>query len=88
MLRWRRKIAPNFGSRPVMPKRRLQLGEIIGKLGNADILLGQSNKIAEVVKALGMHLHVHQVGGWQAAMIAFHDVGTANLPRSKRPHRP
>jgi len=37
-----------------MPKKRFQPEEIIGKLRHADVLLGQGQKIAEVVKALGV----------------------------------
>jgi hypothetical protein len=40
--------------RQVMPKKRFQPEEIIGKLRHADILLGQGKKIAEVVTALGV----------------------------------
>ncbi len=37
-----------------MPKKRFQPEEIIGTLRHADVLLGQGQKIAEVVKALGV----------------------------------
>ena len=37
-----------------MPKKRFQPEEIIGKLRQADVLLGQGKKLAEVVKALGV----------------------------------
>lgn len=37
-----------------MPKKRFQPEEIIGKLRQAEVLLGQGKKIAEVVKALGV----------------------------------
>ncbi len=37
-----------------MPKKRFQPEEIIGKLRHADVLLGQGQKVTEVVKALGV----------------------------------
>jgi hypothetical protein len=37
-----------------MPKKRFQPEEIIRKLRQADVLLGQGKKLAEVVKALGV----------------------------------
>ena len=37
-----------------MPKKRFRPEEIIGKLRHADVLLGQGQKVAEVVKALGI----------------------------------
>ncbi len=37
-----------------MPKKRFQPEEIFGKLRDADVLLGQGKKVAEVVKALGV----------------------------------
>jgi len=37
-----------------MPTKRFQPEEIIGKLRHADVLLGQGQKVAEVVKALGV----------------------------------
>lgn len=37
-----------------MPKKRFQPEEIIGKLRQADVLLGQGKKVADVVKALGV----------------------------------
>lgn len=37
-----------------MPKKRFQPEEIIGKLRHVDVLLGQGQKVAEVVKALGV----------------------------------
>ena len=37
-----------------MPKKRFAPEEIIGKLRHADVLLGQGQKVAEVVKALGV----------------------------------
>ena len=37
-----------------MPKKRFQPEEIIGKLRHSDVLLGQGEKIAEVVKTLGV----------------------------------
>jgi putative transposase len=45
---------PIFRRRQVMPKKRFQPEEVIGKLRHADVLLGQGKKIAEVVKALGV----------------------------------
>jgi hypothetical protein len=35
-----------------MPKKRFQPEEIIGKLPQADILLGQGKRVAEIVKVL------------------------------------
>lgn len=37
-----------------MPKKRFQPEEITGKLRQADVLLGQGKKVADVVKALGV----------------------------------
>ncbi len=37
-----------------MPRRRYRPEEIIAKLREADVLLGQGKKVAEVVKALGV----------------------------------
>ncbi len=37
-----------------MPQRRYRPEEIIAKLREADVLLGQGRKVAEVVKALGV----------------------------------
>jgi hypothetical protein len=37
-----------------MPRRRLRPEEIIAKLREADVLLGQGKRVAEVVKALGV----------------------------------
>ena len=37
-----------------MPQRRYRPEEIIAKLREADVLLGQGKKVAEVVKALGV----------------------------------
>ncbi len=37
-----------------MPKKRFQPEEVIGKLRQADVLLGQGKKLAEVVRALGV----------------------------------
>ena len=38
-----------------MPKKRFQPEDIIGKFRHADILLGQGKKVAEVMKAVGVH---------------------------------
>ena len=37
-----------------MPRERLRPEEIIAKLREADVLLGQGKRVAEVVKALGV----------------------------------
>ncbi len=37
-----------------MPRKRFRPEEIIAKLREADVLLGQGKKVAEVVKALGV----------------------------------
>ena len=37
-----------------MPRKGFRAGEIIAKLREADVLLGQGKKVAEVVKALGV----------------------------------
>ena len=37
-----------------MPRKGFRPGEIIAKLREADVLLGQGKKVAEVVKALGV----------------------------------
>ena len=37
-----------------MPRKRSRPEEIIAKLREADVLLGQGKKVAEVVKALGV----------------------------------
>ncbi len=37
-----------------MPRKGFRAEEIIAKLREADVLLGQGNKVAEVVKALGV----------------------------------
>jgi len=38
-----------------MPQRRYRPEEIIAKLRQADVLLGEGKKVPEVVKALGVH---------------------------------
>ena len=37
-----------------MPRKSYRTEEIIAKLREADVLLGQGKKVAEVVKALGV----------------------------------
>jgi len=38
-----------------MPKKRYRPGEIIAKLREAGVLLGQGQKVPEVVKTRGVH---------------------------------
>jgi len=38
-----------------MPQKRYRPEEIIAKLRQADVLLGDGKKVSEVVKALGIH---------------------------------
>jgi putative transposase len=38
-----------------MPQKRYRPEEIIAKLRQADVLLGEGKKVPEVVKALGIH---------------------------------
>jgi putative transposase len=38
-----------------MPQKRYRPEEIIAKLREADVLLGEGKKVPEVVKALGVH---------------------------------
>ena len=38
-----------------MPQKRYRPEEIIAKLRQADVLLGEGKKVPEVVKALGVH---------------------------------
>jgi len=38
-----------------MPQKRCRPEEIIAKLRQADVLLGEGKKVPEVVKALGIH---------------------------------
>ena len=38
-----------------MPQKRYRPEEIIAKLRQADVLLGEGNKVPEVTKALGIH---------------------------------
>ena len=38
-----------------MPKKTFRPEEIIAKLRQADVLLGEGKKVAEVTKALGIH---------------------------------
>jgi transposase len=38
-----------------MPQKRYRPEEIIAKLREAEVLLGQGNKLPEVVKTLGVH---------------------------------
>jgi hypothetical protein len=46
----------------IMPQKRYRPEEIIAKLREADVLLGEGRKVPEVVKAPGIHEVTYYVG--------------------------
>jgi putative transposase len=59
-----------------MPRKRFRPEEIIAKLREADVLLGQGKRVAEVVKALGVsEVTYHR---WRQ------EYGGMSVPQAKR----